>query len=140
MYFDYANILVFLFVGIAFVGVALFLGRFVRPQTPDPTKSSTYECGEKPVGSAWMNFNSRFFLIALIFLIFEVEIIFIFPVATVFRKWINGTNGMTALVELLIFILILLVGLAYAWAKGDLDWIKPAASTPPEGKGETGSE
>jgi NADH-quinone oxidoreductase subunit A len=125
MLFDYANVLVFLIAAIAFVGAALFMGRFVRPNLPDPTKSSTYECGERPVGSAWINFNSRFFLIALIFLVFEVEIVFIYPVAVVFRKWLESRTGVLALVEILIFILILLVGLVYAWAKGDLDWIKP---------------
>ena len=127
MLFQFANVAVFLFVGIAFVGIALLLGRWLRPSTPDPTKSSTYECGEKPVGPAWVNFNSRFFMIALIFLIFEVEIVFVFPVATVFKQWIVDELGVLALVEILVFVLILVVGLVYAWAKGDLNWIKPVA-------------
>jgi NADH-quinone oxidoreductase subunit A len=135
MLFNFANVLVFLFVGIAFVGVVLFIGRFLRPNTPDPTKSSTYECGEKPVGSAWMNFNSRFFLIALIFLIFEVEIVFVYPVATVFKSWIADDQGFAALVEILVFVLILVVGLVYAWAKGDLNWIKPAPEETRRGSG-----
>jgi NADH-quinone oxidoreductase subunit A len=127
MLFNFANVLVFLFVGMAFVGVVLLLGRFLRPNTPDPTKSSTYECGEKPTGSAWINFNSRFFMIALIFLVFEVEIVFVYPVAVVFKQWIADDLGMLALIEILVFVLILIVGLVYAWAKGDLNWIKPAA-------------
>jgi NADH-quinone oxidoreductase subunit A len=127
MFFEFANVLVFLFVAMAFVGVVLFLGRYLRPNTPDPTKSSTYECGEKPIGSAWINFNSRFFMIALIFLIFEVEIVFVIPVATVFKQWIVDKMGMLALVEILIFVFILVIGLIYAWAKGDLNWIKPVA-------------
>ncbi len=132
MFFNFANILVFLFVGMAFVGVVLFIGRFVRPSSPDSIKSTTYECGERPVGSAWINYNSRFFLIALIFLIFEVEVVFIFPVAVVFSRWIRQEQGLLALVEILVFVLILFVGLIYAWVKGDLDWIKP---TPSEVKG-----
>ena len=140
MFFKFANVLVFLIVGLGFVGVALALGRFFRPYIKDPTKNSTYECGEKPVGSAWINFNPRFFLIALIFIIFEVEIVFIFPVATIFKAWINNGNGMLALVELLIFILILVVGLIYAWAKGDLNWIRPTSEEVMEEAGGTENE
>ncbi|NIM20641.1 MAG: NAD(P)H-quinone oxidoreductase subunit 3 [Candidatus Latescibacteria bacterium] len=132
MYFQFANVIVFLLVGMAFVGVVLFIGRLFRPSSYDSVKSTTYECGEEPVGSAWINYNSRFFLIALIFLIFEVEVVFIFPVAVVFRNWIAQKLGMVALVEILVFVLILFVGLIYAWAKGDLDWIKP---TPSEARG-----
>jgi NADH-quinone oxidoreductase subunit A len=130
--FQFANVLIFLFVAMAFVGVVLLIGRIFRPASYDSVKSTTYECGEKPVGSGWINYNSRFFLIALIFLIFEVEIVFIFPVAKVFRDWIAQEQGMLALVEILIFVVILFVGLIYAWVKGDLDWIKP---TPDEIKG-----
>ena len=132
MLFQFANVLIFLFVAIAFVGVVLLMGRLVRPSSYDTMKSTTYECGEKPVGSGWVNYNSRFFLIALIFLIFEVEVVFIFPVAKVFRDWLAQGQGMLALVEILVFVVILFVGLIYAWMKGDLDWIKP---TPEEIKG-----
>ncbi len=132
MHFQYGNVLVFLIVAAAFVGVVLLIGRFFRPYNPDPVKKLTYECGERPIGSAWINFNSRFFLIALIFLIFEVEVVFIYPVAAVFRNWILEKRGMLALVEILIFVLILIVGLVYAWVKGDLNWIRP---TPGRAKG-----
>jgi len=132
MLFQFANVLMFLFVAMAFVGVVLLIGRFLRPSSYDTVKSTTYECGERPVGSGWINYNSRFFLVALIFLIFEVEIVFIFPVANVFRSWIAEERGMLALIEILVFVVILFVGLIYAWAKGDLDWIKP---TPDEIKG-----
>jgi NADH-quinone oxidoreductase subunit A len=71
-----------------------------------------------------MNFNIRFYLVALIFIIFEVEIAFIFPVATVFRSWIENGQGLFAFVEILVFIGILFLGLIYAWAKGDLEWVK----------------
>jgi len=93
----------------------------LRPAgTPLPEKYTTYECGEEPVGSAWIQFNIRFYVIALIFIIFDVEVVFLLPWAVVFRKL-----GMFAFVEGLIFLAILAVGLAYVWRKGDLAWVKP---------------
>ena len=82
-------------------------------------KLQTYECGEVVEGSAWLQFNVRFYVIALIFLIFDVEVVFLFPWAVVFKDM-----GMVALVEMGIFLSILIVGLAYVWVKSDLDWIK----------------
>ncbi|MEK7340872.1 MAG: NADH-quinone oxidoreductase subunit A, partial [Candidatus Binatota bacterium] len=70
------------------------------------------------------NFNMRFYIVALIFIIFEVEIAFIFPVATAFRGWIESGRGMFAFVEILLFVGILFLGLVYAWVKGDLEWVK----------------
>ena len=124
MLFDFANVLVFSLLGIGFVGVTLFMGRLVRPSNPQERKLSTYECGEPASGSAWVNFNIRFYIIALIFIIFEVEIAFVFPVAAVFRRWIESGQGLFAFVEILLFIAILFLGLVYAWAKGDLEWVK----------------
>ena len=83
-----------------------------------------YECGERPIGEAWFNFNPRFYIIALIFVIFDVEIVFTFPVASVFKRWVRGGGGAVALFELGIFLLILLLGLVYVWRKGDLEWIR----------------
>ncbi len=110
--------------GAAFVGVNLLIGRFLRPNNPQARKLSTYECGEPATGSAWVNFNIRFYIVALIFIIFEVEIVFIFPVATIFRRWIERGQGLFALVEIVLFVGILFIGLVYAWAKGDLEWVK----------------
>ena len=124
MLFDFANVLVFILLGAAFVGVNLLIGRFLRPSNPNTRKLSTYECGEPAVGNAWMNFNVRFYIVALIFIIFEVEIAFIFPVATVFRQWVEGGQGLFAFIEVFLFIGILFIGLAYVWRKGDLEWIK----------------
>jgi NADH-quinone oxidoreductase subunit A len=90
MLFNFANVLVFMVVGAAFVGVNLMMGRLLRPSNPQPRKLATYECGEPAVGSAWVNFNVRFYIVALIFIIFEVEIAFLFPVATVFRRWVKS--------------------------------------------------
>ena len=124
MLFDFANVLVFTALGLGFVGVNLLIGRLLRPSNPQAVKLSTYECGEPAMGSAWVNFNIRFYVVALIFIIFEVEIAFIFPVAAVFRRWIEEGQGLFALVEILVFIGILFLGLIYAWVKGDLEWIK----------------
>jgi NADH-quinone oxidoreductase subunit A len=124
MLFDFANVLVFTALGLGFVGVNLLIGKLLRPSNPQARKLSTYECGEPAMGSAWVNFNIRFYIVALIFIIFEVEIAFIFPVATVFRRWVEGGAGVFALVEVLLFIGILFLGLVYAWVKGDLEWVK----------------
>lgn len=124
MLFNFANVLVFMVLGAAFVGANLLIGRLLRPSNPQARKLSTYECGEPAAGSAWVNFNVRFYIIALIFIIFEVEIAFIFPVAVVFRQWIEKGHGLYALVHVFLFIVILLMGLVYAWRKGDLDWVK----------------
>ena len=124
MLFNFANVLVFIVLGAAFVGLNLLVGRILRPSNPQVRKLSTYECGEPAVGSAWVNFNVRFYIIALIFIIFEVEIAFIIPVATVFRRWIEAGQGLFAFIEVFLFIGILLIGLAYAWRKGDLEWVK----------------
>jgi len=120
----YAHVLIFLVIGAGFIFAALVFGWLIRPNNPTPVKSSTYECGELPVGRAWFNFNPRFYIIGLIFLIFDVEIAFMFPVAVVFRDWIGAGQALVVLVELLLFIAILLVAFVYVWAKGDLDWIR----------------
>jgi len=124
MLFDFANVLVFTVLGLGFVGVNLLIGRLLRPSNPQIRKLSTYECGEPAMGSAWVNFNIRFYIVALIFIIFEVEIAFIFPVASVFRRWLEGGQGVFAFFEILIFVGILFLGLVYAWVKGDLEWVK----------------
>lgn len=124
MHFDYANVLVFAILAMLFVGGALTVGRLFRPNRPSLEKSRTYECGEIPTGSAWINMNPRFYLIALIFLIFDVEIAFIFPVATVFRGFLESGHGLLVLGEILVFVLILFAGLIFVWGRGDLEWLK----------------
>ncbi|MBI4564560.1 MAG: NADH-quinone oxidoreductase subunit A [Planctomycetes bacterium] len=119
MYFDYANILVYLLVAAGFILGSLIVGRVVRRQRPDPEKLATYECGEETIGTAWIQFNVRFYIIALIFLIFDVEIAVLFPWTTVFRQ-----AGLLAFIEMGVFLAILGVGFAYVWAKGDLEWLK----------------
>ena len=124
MYFDFGNVLVFTILGLSLSAIHLALGRFLRPHNPEAKKLSTYECGEPPTGSAWINFNVRFYLVALVFVIFEIEIAFIVPVVVVFREWVSQGKGLFALTEILIFLGILVVGLVYVWAKRDLEWLK----------------
>lgn len=129
MYFQFSSVLVFLLLGAGLVLLMTGLSRLIRPHNPEPGKLATYECGEPPTGSAWINFNIRFYLVALIFVIFDVEVAFIYPVAVVFRDWVLKGNGLFALAEILVFVSILFVGLVYVWVKRDLEWLKkvPAA-------------
>ena len=130
MYFQFASVLVFLILGVALVALMTGLSWLLRPHNPEPGKLATYECGEPPTGSAWINFNIRFYLVALVFVIFDVEVAFIYPVAVVFRDWVLKGNGLFALAELLVFVGILFIGLVYVWVKRDLEWLKkvPAAT------------
>jgi NADH-quinone oxidoreductase subunit A len=126
----FGEVLLFILAGIIFILVTLVVSKIVRPHRPNAEKLSTYESGEEPVSSAWSQFNIRFYIIALIFLLFEVEIVFLFPWATVFanKELINETNGLWgwfSLIEMIVFILVLALGLAYAWVNGHLDWVKP---------------
>jgi NADH-quinone oxidoreductase subunit A len=132
---DFGYILLFIIAAIAFTALILFLAKLIRPSRPNEEKLSTYESGEEPDGNANVRFNIRFYIIALIFVLFDVELIFLFPWATVFgnRHLIEITDGLWgwfALVEMFIFIGILVLGLAYAWIKGHLDWVIPISKTP----------
>ena len=124
MPFHFANVLLFTATAILFVFGSLLAGHFLRPSAPNREKSMIYECGEKPIGQAWFNFNPRFYLVALVFVIFEVEIAFMFPVAAVYKSFIEKGQGLLAFAEILVFVVILAVGLAYVWAMGDLEWVK----------------
>jgi NADH-quinone oxidoreductase subunit A len=131
MYFQFGNVLVFTLLALFLAAFHLLLGSFLRPANPEARKLTTYECGEPPTGSAWINFNIRFYLIALVFVIFDVEVAFIYPVTVVFRDWVLKGQGLFALAEVLLFLGILAVGLVYVWAKRDLEWVKrvPQAET-----------
>jgi NADH-quinone oxidoreductase subunit A len=121
-------------VGFLLVGMTLFLNRLLSPNKPNAEKLSSYECGEEPVGSAWIPFNTRFYVIALIFLLFDVEMVFIFPWATIYANadLIAADNrwGIFTLIEMFVFAGILILGLVYVWRKGDLEWIKPKPVIP----------
>jgi NADH-quinone oxidoreductase subunit A len=115
---DYAIIGIFLLVGFAFVLVTFFIAKLLRPHRPTSTKLESYECGEHIMGSSWIQYNVGYYIFALIFVIFDVEVIFLFPWAVAFKKL-----GLFALVEMFIFLAILIFGLAYAWKKGALRWV-----------------
>jgi NADH-quinone oxidoreductase subunit A len=124
MYFDYSVLLVLGILGLLFMVAMVGLQKLLAPSNPFARKLMPYECGEPPTGNAWINFNVRFYLIALVFVIFEVEVAFIYPVTTVYLDWVRHGQRWFALSEILIFMLILFVGLIYVWVKRDLEWIK----------------
>lgn len=125
---EFGKVFIILLVGILLVSGTVLLASILSPSNPNPTKLSSYECGEEPTGNAWLQINSRFYVIALVFLLFEVEMIFIFPWATIFaqKEFINADSswGWLTLLEMLIFVGILLLGLVYVWKRKDLSWIK----------------
>lgn len=124
---------IFLFILGAFLMLTVILGiaKILRPSRPNSEKLSSYESGEEAEGTALVSFNIRFYVIAIIFLLFEVELVLLFPWATVFGNaaLILETNGKWAwyaISEMFIFIFLLTLGLVYAWKEGHLDWIKPS--------------
>ena len=120
MYQDFLPVIIFSGLALVLIGLPLALQYILSPRNnKGGDKLISYECGEIPEGSAWVKFNIRFYIIALIFLIFDVEIIFLFPWAVVYQQY-----GMLAFIEAFIFVAILLVGFIYVWKKGDLDWVK----------------
>ncbi len=131
MGFEFGTVLVFAIVAVGFAFGGITASRLVGPRIPNADKSSTYECGERPIGVAWFNFNPRFYLVALVFVIFEVDIALTFPVVAVYRDWVAASPGLAwvAFVELFLFTAILVVGLAWVWAHGDLEWVKNLAPT-----------
>ena len=123
MLFHFGSVLVFLLVALGFLAVTLLIGRLLRPSTPSHDKGMGYECGEQPLGGGWFNFNPRFYMVALVFLIFDVEVAFTYPVAAVFLDWVRTGQGATAFAEIAAFIAVLALGLAYVWRRGDLRWL-----------------
>lgn len=127
MYFDYANVLVFLFAAAGFVFANMYLGALIRPKKPNAEKNTPYECGEDPIGDAWIRFDIRYYTVALIYIVFAVEVAFLFPWARILKNTLDPAFGISrnvAFFEGLIFVVILGLGLAYVWVKGDIDWVK----------------
>ena len=121
---SFTPLLIFFIAGAGVVFAALLMNRLLAPHKPNPVKESTYECGEEPVGTPWIRFNTRFYVIALIFLLFDVEVLFLFPWAVNLKDL-----GIFAWIDMAVFIVILAAGLAYVWGKGDLEWVKPRGSS-----------
>lgn len=117
---DFSSALIFIIMAIIIVIITLILSRLIHPRVFEPEKYEIYECGEESIGKAWIQFNNRFYVIALIFLIFDVEILLLYPWGVVFREL-----GWVAYVEMFIFVGVLIFGLAYVWVNGDLSWDKP---------------
>ena len=121
---QYATVLVFILLGAVTVALMLGVSRLLQPRNPTPVKLSTYECGEVPYGSSWVQFNIRFYVVALIFIIFDVEVALLYPWAVVYQRL-----GLLDFIEAFIFVFILLAGLAYLWKEGDLDWVRTMQGT-----------
>lgn len=173
------HFLLFTLVAIGFLLAPLLIGRLLRPRLPSLEKDATYECGEPTIGSSYIQFDLRFYVVALLFIIFDVEVVFFFPWATVFGNAVQLTDSMlspedrvrlseqilslpagcltpeTAIsaksalqlgwagfVDVLVFFCVLLVGFAYVWKRGDLDWVRAVsqqskmASASPGGSGQ----
>ena len=125
MYTDFLPVPIYAVLVVALVALPLVIQYIVSPRhNKGGEKLTSYECGEVPEGSAWVKFNVRFYVIALIFIIFDVEVIFLFPWAVVFQSLIDSNLGFLAFIEMFVFVLILVIGFAYVWVKGDLDWVK----------------
>lgn len=107
-------------VAMGFAVLALVVAWLLSPKRPNPAKQSSYECGIETIGDTWVRFKAQYYLFALIFVVFDIEAVFLFPWAVAYAR--SGTLGLAALVEAAVFVLILLVGLAYAWRKGALEW------------------
>jgi NADH-quinone oxidoreductase subunit A len=132
------SIAVFLVLGAGFVFFNLFLGSLLRPKLPNAEKSAPYECGEISIGTGWIQFDLRFYTIALVFLVFDVEVALFYPWAIIYGNALR-LAGMfhttafalrsTALIDLLLFFTPLLAGFAYLWRFGYLDWVRSTATT-----------
>ena len=132
------SVTVFVALGAGFVLVNLIAGWVARPQLPNPEKATIYECGEPTIGSSWVQFDLRVYIVALVYLIFDVEVALFYPWAVAYGSApaLAETIGMTArqlrsvaIVDMLFFFGVLLVGFAYLWRFGYLDWVRSAATT-----------
>jgi NADH-quinone oxidoreductase subunit A len=131
-------ITLFVAVGVAFVFGNLTLGSLLRPRLPNTQKEEAYECGEPTIGPSWVQFDLRFYIIALVFLIFDVEVALFYPWAVAYGSAAELAHRLgaqaaalrqTALIDMLFFFGVLLVGFAYLWRFGYLDWVRSAATT-----------
>jgi NADH-quinone oxidoreductase subunit A len=153
-------ILIFVAAGVVLLLTPLMLGRLVRPDRPSPEKGTVYECGEPTIGSAWVQFDLRFYVVALLFVIFDVELAFFFPWAVVFgsanraadtslppEQQVQAAQSLQptattataidtgamhdlawlAFADIMVFFAVLLVGFAYLWRRGDLEWVRSTA-------------
>lgn len=120
---NYFPILMFVLVGVAVGVLPIVMGFLLAPNKPDPEKLSPYECGFEAFEDARMKFDVRYYLIAILFILFDLEIAFLFPWAAIFKDIVaNESIRLFGFVEMLVFVTVLVVGYVYAWAKGALEW------------------
>lgn len=122
---EFGKAFIFVLLGAIFVVAIVYLSKLIRPARPTKEKLTTYECGENPEGSPWIKFNIRFYVVALIFLIFDVEVVLLIPWALGYKAF-----GLTGFLVGLVFLVLLGLGMAYEWRKGDLEWEKPKVIPP----------
>jgi NADH-quinone oxidoreductase subunit A len=127
MRFDFVGVLVFIVLAFGFIFIGMtaqrIVSRWVRTARPNPAKLSPYECGEEPVGGTWIKFNIRFYVMALVFIVFDVEVVLLFPWARVFQQLYPFYRSVLFW-DMVVFVAILAFGLAYVWVKGDLEWVR----------------
>lgn len=125
---QYSTAFLLLFMAVVLVVMLLGLSRLIRPHNPSYEKELTYECGEDPVGSGWLRFNMRFYVVALVFVLFDVELALVYPVACIFKDFMDANDSpalaVLMVVQLMFFFDVLGLGLVYILKKGDLDWIR----------------
>lgn len=114
---DYIPVLFSLLLGALIVGTMTNLNRLLGPRASSEVKGEAFECGNEPTGPGWGRFSVKFYLVAILFILFDVEVVFLYPWAVVYREL-----GLLGLAEMLFFLTVLLVGYAYAWRKGALEW------------------
>ena len=114
---DWQFIGIFVALAAVFPGMPLIAARFIGPRKPNPIKQATYECGIETVGDTWIQFKVQYYIFALVFVIFDIEAVFLFPIAAAFDQL-----ALFAVFEVVLFVIILAVGLGYAWRKGALEW------------------
>ena len=122
---EFGKAFIFIILGLVFVFMGLLVAKIIRPNNPTEEKLLSYECGEDPIGPQWMRFNIRFYVVALIFILFDVELVVLFPWALIYQKL-----GMYAYVAGALFIMILFLADFYLWSKGDLEWVRPEPRGP----------
>lgn len=122
MFLEYLPIAVLIFLSTGLAALVVILGHLFGPRRPTKAKSLPYESGMNPYGPGRRRMSVRFYLIAVLFILFDIEIIFFLPWAVVLREFIANSLGLFALMEMFVFIAILLVGYVYAWKKGALEW------------------
>ncbi len=122
---EFGKIFIFFLTAILFVVVVVFVAKLIRPAKPTKEKLLIYECGEDTIGSPWVKFNIRFYVVALIFLIFDVEVVLLIPWTLVYKEF-----GLGGFLVGAVFLFLLGLGMVYEWRKGDLEWAKPKVIPP----------